>query len=136
MKKGAGKHWTKDEIEAREAAEKLLERKDKKGLYAPSWLTTEGKEVFARVVSSMKGLEILDNIDTENLATYCDAVANYRELSKNPVKTNDEVKAMQAYARLQLQFSDKLGLTPAARARLAKRIADKKPVDAFGKKFD
>ncbi len=47
----------------------------------------------------------------------------------------DKIKLMQSYARLVAQYADKLGFTPAARARLAKKRSEE-PVDGFANEFD
>jgi P27 family predicted phage terminase small subunit len=85
----------------------------------------------------MAGFEILDKVDEESLAIYCDAVARYREAAmkireEGYTTTNAQggesvspyVRASQSYARIMMQYADKLGLTPNSRARLAKKIAD------------
>jgi phage terminase small subunit len=77
----------------------------------------------------------LDNIDTENLALYCDVCAKYKSLSENAT-TIEDIKALQAWGRLQTSLAEKLGFTPAARARLAKKDAEKPPKDPFANVFD
>ena len=135
MEAGGGKHWTGAEKAARKAAEQLVKRKKPRGLYAPSWLSKEANAVWRRVTKSIEGIELLDNIDTEMLAVYCDANAKYKVLAKQTTLGEDDVKALQAYARLIKSYADALGLSPAARARLVKKKADKVE-DKFGKEFD
>ena len=135
MEEGGGKHWTQAEKKARAAAAKLVRRTKPKGLYPPKWLSKEAKLIWRRVTASVKGLDLLDNMDTEILALYCDAVANYQVLSQKENKTVDDIKALQAYSRISISYADKLGLTPAARARLVKKKADAIE-DGFGKEFD
>ena len=91
--------------------------------------------IWHRVTASVKGIDLLDNMDTEILALYCDAVSNYQVLSQKETKTVDDVKALQAYSRISISYADKLGLTPSARARLVKKHADK-VLDKFGDEFD
>jgi len=135
MEAGTGKHWTGEEKAARKDAEKLLKRAKPRGLYAPVWLSKEAKAVWTRVLASVKGIELLDNMDTEILAMYCDAVARYQVLTKKGTLDDADIKALQAYSRIAISYADKLGLTPAARARLVKKKADK-TLDKFGDKFD
>jgi P27 family predicted phage terminase small subunit len=135
MRSGSGKHWTRAELAARQASEELLKREKKRSLNAPVWLTKEAKAIWIRVVGSVKGLDLLDNIDTEILAIYADAVVRYQILSQKETQDNDDIKALQAYSRIIVQYADKLGLTPTARARIVKKHADKL-LDRFGKKFD
>ena len=135
MEDGTGKHWTREEKAARKVSEELIKRKAKRGLYAPSWLSKGALQIWRRVTASVKDIELLDNMDTEILAMYCDAVSEYRKLSQQKLKSNDDIKAMQAYSRISISYADKLGLTPSARARLVKKHADK-VLDPFGEKYD
>jgi len=143
-RKSRGKHWTAAEVTARQAASEKLTRKHRIGLRVPSWLDQDARQVWYRVVKQTRDLELLDILDAEMLAIYCDAVARYRQFSKGMVILredgtvigNDEViKTAQAWARIVAAYADKLGLSPAARARLAKKIADEEP-DPFGREFD
>jgi phage terminase small subunit len=130
-----GKHWTAKEKAARKTSESLVKRKTARGLYPPKWLSREANMIWRRVLASVKGIDLLDNMDTQILALYCDAVANYQVLSQKEVKSVDDIKALQAYSRISISYADKLGLTPSARARLVKKHADK-VLDKFGDEFD
>lgn len=134
-KKGGGKHWTKAEVEARQAAADVMKRTEPITLVAPSWLGLTALEVWDATVANAENIKVLDVLDTDMLATYCDAVAQYRRIAKKKRKTVADVQMQQAWARIMAQYADKLGLTPAARARLAKKMAEK-PEDTFGKRFD
>jgi P27 family predicted phage terminase small subunit len=142
-KKGEGKHWTQAQIDARLEAAEAIKRKTQVRLKAPAWLSVEAHLVWKATMKQVRGLEILDNIDATLLAVYCTTVVQYRELTKPKfdkdgnleVLTRDGVQAMQAYARLLAQLTDKLGFSPAARARLVKKKADE-VLDNFGKDFD
>lgn len=145
-KGGGGKHWTEAEIEARQAAAEAARRKTKVRLKAPTWLSKEALVVWKQTLKQVKGLNILDNIDATLLAVYCDTYVKYRELSQPPLDeagniipnkalSTDGIKALQAYVRLLAQLTDKLGFSPAARARLVKKRADA-ILDKFGAKFD
>lgn len=136
-RKGGGKHWTADEVKRREAAAKKMHRPKKKALRMPDWLDDEAVKVWKKVNKDMKDFDILDKVDEDTLAAYCDAVARHKEISLliseegyttyNAAGTkmaNPNVKTQQGYARLILQYSEKLGLTANARARLAKKMAD------------
>jgi P27 family predicted phage terminase small subunit len=103
-------------------------------------------EVWKDIVKKMRGIELLDNIDSELLALYCDAIVHYRDCTKRlglpvhaeddekPAPVDDLIKATQAWARIVATFADKLGLTPGGRARLAKKKAEK-IVDPFADSF-
>jgi P27 family predicted phage terminase small subunit len=136
-KKGGGKHWTKDEVDRRSAAAQKLQRKVPVRFKVPMWLDDEARQVWKKTLKDLSGLDILDKVDEEALAVYCDAVVRHREatlfirekgyvvISGSGAETvSPYVKAAQSYARIIAQFADKLGLTPTGRARLAKKIAD------------
>jgi hypothetical protein len=48
----------------------------------------------------------------------------------------DDIAACQSWARLILSYEEKLGLTPTARARLAKRKAEREPLDPLEQLLD
>jgi P27 family predicted phage terminase small subunit len=134
---GSGKHWTAAEVAARQQAEEGIKRKTKIAMRVPTWLSTDAKRIWRRVVKEAAELELFDNLDTEMLAIYCDAVSKYQDASTALAKeySVDQEKALQAWARLVSQYADKLGMTPTARARLVKRKADE-ILDEFGDEFD
>ena len=141
--KGSGKHWTKAQVDARLEADAEVTRKAKVRLKPPVWLQPDALLIWKRILKQTKGMQLLDNLDENMLAVYCDTVIKYQALSKPQFDkdgkpeflSGDGVKALQAYARLLSVYADKLGLTPAGRARLAKKEADEK-LDAFGGEFD
>ena len=142
--KAGGKHWTRAEVESRKRAADGMQRKTRVTLRMPNWLSPEAQAVWKRVRRQTAGLDLLDNLDVEMLAVYCDAVANYQIVTSGLVIRDDEglpaasaeaIKAAQAWARIVAAYADKLGFTPAARARLVKRKADEIQ-DDFGEEFD
>ena len=92
-------------------------------------------EKLAQVAGLKAANELLDVLDTELLAMYCDAVVQYRNIARAKQLSTDDVKALQAWSRIVRDCAEKLGFTPSARARLVKKIADENK-DTFGKKFD
>jgi phage terminase small subunit len=130
-----GKHWTKKEIEAREKAADLAKREKPKGIYPPASLSGEGKRVWERIMASMRGIELFDNVDTEMLESYCEIEARLRELQNNKMSLDQE-KIYQGYLRLKKSYADCLGLSPASRAKMIKLRAEKASEDPFGKEFD
>lgn len=124
------KHLTKAEIESRKAAEGKLRRPTRVTIRAPKWLTPQARRIFDATKRQMRGLELLDNVDAELLALYADAVARYQSMVKtiDPVDTK-AVQAAQSWSRLALSFSEKLGISPTARARLAKKKAEQAQPD-------
>jgi P27 family predicted phage terminase small subunit len=139
-KKRGGKNWTKAEIEAREAAAADLERADDAKLKPPQWLSKAAIEIWNKKIEEIAGLnagsELLDALDSEILAAYCDAVVNYSNLTGKKRKTIDTYKLIQSYHRILNQTADRLGFTPGARARLIRKRADAGEADTFGEKFD
>lgn len=134
-----GKHYTRAEVDARRVAADGLKR-ERVSLRVPDWLGNDARKVWYSIKDKLRGIDLLDNLDTEMLAIYCDAVTHYRESSKllhdpKQAATDDDVKSAQAWARIVSAYAEKLGLSPNARARLAKKKADK-PVDGFGAEFD
>lgn len=144
--KGSGKHWTAAEVAARADAQEQARRKKRVSLRPPAWLSEEALVVWKEIVRKLKGIELLDNLDTELLAVYCDAIVHYRECAVRmsmpvyreddgaPPPIDDLIKAMQAWSRIIVSYAEKLGLTPGGRARLAKRKAEK-VLDPFADSF-
>jgi P27 family predicted phage terminase small subunit len=134
--KGGGKHWTKKEIAKRKVASKKFERQSKVKLTIPVWLDGLARDVWEKTIKNMQGLNILDDIDEDCLATYCDAVARHQEATlkireegytittQMGIKESPYVKMSQSYARIIMMYADKLGLNPNSRARLIKKMAD------------
>lgn len=134
-KKGGGKHWTADQVAARAAAAAEFERAAPVEIAPPAWLNAAALAVWAETVKNAEGVKLLDKLDTDTLAIYCDAVAQLRKNASKKRRTVVDITLQQAWARIILQYADRLGLTPSARARLIKKAADAK-IDEFGKKFD
>jgi len=140
-KKGSGKHWTKDQVAARQAAADKIKRSGSVELAPPGWVTGEARKVWDKKISEVAGLnatnEMLDNLDAESLGTYCVACAQYGRYTRKKKMTHFDVQEMQSWGRLILTIADKLGFTPTGRARLVKKSVDpKNQIDQFGKDFD
>jgi phage terminase small subunit len=138
-KKGSGKHWTADQVSARAAAAEKLKRNQKAVLTPPTWLSKAAHAVWERKIEEVSGLnsatDLLDVLDTEMLAVYCDAYVQYQVTAAVSPKTTDMIKELQAWSRILGAYAEKLGFTPNARARLVKKLSDQKD-DKFGKEFD
>jgi P27 family predicted phage terminase small subunit len=146
--KGGGKHWTRKEIESRKKSAEKTKRKSSIQLEMPEWLNDSAKKIWNKTLSDMQEFEVLDNVDADSLAIYCDAVAKYTEctieISKSGYTSENKhgaetvspyVRAAQSYSRIVMQYADKLGLNANSRARLAKKQADKevdKDIAMFG----
>jgi P27 family predicted phage terminase small subunit len=133
-----GKHWTRAEVESRQQATASRERRVT--LKPPDWLNEEALKVWKDIKKKLKGIDLLDNLDTDLLAIYCDAIVHYRESSQKMARPEEDAnidelaKTTQAWARIVTSTADKLGLTPGGRARLAKKKAEK-IVDHFADSF-
>lgn len=138
-RKGGGKHWTTSEVESRKEAADKLKRKETVTLQPPAWLGAEALIIWHAKIEQVNGLkaanELLDVLDTELLAVFCDATVRYQDCAQIPKKTSDDIKELQAWSRILKDYAEKLGFTPNARARLVKKIAEKGQ-DNFGSKFD
>lgn len=141
-KKGGGKHWTADEVAARKAAANSLKRQEV-NITAPDYLTSGALFVWNRVMNDTKQIELLDNLDVDILAMYCDVVDKYQTLSTilssgkvESAVDSDAMKMLQGWSRIISSCADKLGFTPGARARLIKKRAADAPKDKFGATFD
>lgn len=138
-KKGRGKHWTADEVAARAKAAEGLKRKQPAELIPPDWLSDAARGVWNRKLEEVEGLnaanDLLDVLDTEMLAVYCDVYVQYQNTAKVSPKDSDTIKELQAYARILSSYAEKLGFNPNARARLVKKLADPHK-DQFGEKYD
>lgn len=139
------KHLTNAERDARQHAEGELKRAKRPQLRCPKWLDDDAREIFMETKKRLKGLELLDNADVELLGIYCDAVAKYRIASEQLARVDkdgilladkDDIAACQSWARLVAGYAEKLGLTPTARARLAKRKAEREPMDPLEQLLD
>jgi P27 family predicted phage terminase small subunit len=144
------KHLTNAEKAARNRAEGALSRQGRVSLRVPKWLDAEARAIFMETKRRLKGLELLDNADAELLGIYCDAVAKYRAASRLVTKVDkdgkpiedsqaadkDTIAGCQSWARLVAGYAEKLGLTPNARARLAKKKAEADPVDELEMMLD
>lgn len=138
-KKGTGKHWTEAEVAARQEAADKLKRKKAADLKPPDWLSKDALAIWREKLKQVAGLNasnaLLDVLDTELLAVYCDAYVQYRDTATKKKKEPNDIKDLQAWSRIIQNYAERLGFTPSARARLVKKLADDKP-DNFGKQFD
>jgi phage terminase small subunit len=130
------KHLTKAEREARQGAEASLQRGKRAYLKAPEWLTPEAKKVFEDTRRRLHGLKLLDTADVDLLAMYSDAIARYQSAVKEIGASIGGSQIAQAWSRVALSYADKLGLSPTARARLARKKAERQPQDELALLLD
>lgn len=132
------KHMSNDERQERMEQEKQLSRDTVR--LKPHKRLRDNKFAYAYwkdTVKRMRGISLLDDVDIDMLAVYCEGMARRDELSdqfdaipyeKVKDKTNALI-SLQQQEKLVLSYAEKLGLTPAGRARLAKKRAQERPID-------
>jgi phage terminase small subunit len=135
------KHRTLAEIDRRKQAADALSRAKSVTLKPPAWLNKEAKAIWQRKIKEIKGLNspdtLLDTLDGDVLAVFCDNLASYSGLAKKNGKTTlDEHKIKQTYSLRIIGAAERLGFTPASRARLIKKTASGIDEDQFGNEFD
>ncbi|WP_435817046.1 phage terminase small subunit P27 family [Brevibacillus nitrificans] len=142
---------TKKEIDQRQEAEERLKPKKNK-VKPPSWLDKVAKAEFNRLAKELAELELVTNIDVNALATYCDAYSDYVQCTKiiqdeglvvehtnkagetNSVPHPLLTKKKQLHDQMR-SLAIEFGLTPSARAGLAKPKKEPKPQTAFDMAF-
>ena len=141
------KHLTQEEKAARQAAESSVKpQRAKVKMNPPVWLGekgTEARKLWNAVLRRMAGLDILDNLDTEMLATYCKQVEERTRLQmlletgsyenmKEMLAIDKQISAIDSIAA---NYAERLGLTPSGRARLAAKRAQETAEDPDGDLF-
>lgn len=140
------KHYTKAELEAREAAEAavLPERGRATDLSRPPKGTSGAAATYWKtIVKRLDGVMLLDDLDRETLGIYCQMLSRrdklnrlYERLLLSATKKDaaemsagktDELDALGSkLATLErniMTYADKLGFTPHSRVRLAQKRA-------------
>ena len=131
------KHLTKDEMEARQAAESSVNPdRGTVTLKKPPWLIGKGKSYWDSILDRMADTAILDDLDTEMLAIYC-AQLQERDALQNDLKKARKAEELDMDLILALtkqlnakdskirEFASELGCTPSGRVRLAQKRAAK-----------
>ena len=136
------KHLTLLEKSTRLEAENALSR-DRVKLSPPRWLKKRPAALvyWKSIIKKMREITLLDDVDADMLAVYCDGLARREELQLAMYREDgsiDEVvlKSLQAQERIIVQYADKLGLTPNGRVRLAKKRAEERQVDPNAELFE
>lgn len=146
----ARKHFTNGEKESRQFEEQSLKRQSVK-LTPPKYIKADDAAnlYWKTTLKRMKEITLLDDLDSEMLAMYCQILSRRDKLSaawqegmrvaglvEGPLERlsamstlDDLLKRLEAQERLALQYAEKLGMTPSGRVRLAKRRAEERPVD-------
>lgn len=122
------KHLTKDEIAAREQAERETLPLRDLAMKPPRMLkgNSAAKRYWNSVLERMEGYAILDVLDSDTLGIYCLQMARRDKLEKDMADAEDAsaaAKELQSLEKLLLSYAEKLGLTPASRVALARKRA-------------
>lgn len=129
-------HKTKKELNRRiENEEKMKIRSD--NIHAPTWLSKFAQKEFDRLAALLVEVKIMTEADIDHLALYCDAYDKYiaydKQIKRHTYwvggKVNPFVTKKIQVAQQMRAFAADLGLSPAARAKLAIGGADKKQDD-------
>lgn len=127
------KHLTRSERRARQAAEDDLRGGKRATIKAPDWLSDAARQIFEATKRRMRALEVLEPADIDLLAMYCDAVARYQAaiatVDEGGPKSGRAIGTAQSWSRIALAYAEKLGISAAGRARLARKKASEQPVD-------
>ena len=138
-------HRTKAEVAAREAAETALMPERGFDAKPPATIAKDlaAKRYWKSIAERMSGYAILDDLDREMLGIYCGALSRRDDLQKlcrelmsrakqepDPMerlalteKLDGLMTKLQNHEKTLLSYADKLGLTPEARVRLARKRA-------------
>ena len=155
------KNLTAEERALREQAERgvIPDRGREVKLEKPAIMTKNAAagRYWKKVLERMRGLVILDDLDSDALGVYCVMMARYetqckllsqvfkqlKEAADDPETVAEAVSKldtvngkMQSLERNILQYAEKLGLTPSGRIRLAQKRAEQVAVkDPDGELF-
>lgn len=123
------KHWTNEEKEARAAAEDSLRRPETL-LQIPDYVASDevAMRFWIETLDMAEEIELYDNMDRNILGTYCllmsrllDLRAAYKVNRDLNIIDGKNVEMLRKTETLQLQYANRLGLTPESRARLARK---------------
>lgn len=145
------KHLTKKEIEERKAREQAIKPRAEK-ITVPNWLCEIATEEFNRQVDLLKEVELITEADIMQLATYCDAYANYIKCTeiinqegfmiKHTNKSGETNKVSHPLLTKKKQLFEQMkamaiefGLTPSSRAKIALPKQEEKEPNEFERLF-
>jgi P27 family predicted phage terminase small subunit len=144
------KHLTKAEIEKRTSTEDNLKPAANKVKY-PEWLDDKAKQEWRRIISELKKLELVTNIDVAALAICCDAYSKYVKATSDinkvgllvsytnkggnkNVSSNPLINIATKYSEIYKKYCNEFGLTPNSRIKLTvnKEFEKEDPLTAKG----
>ena len=143
---------TREQKAKKEYAESLIKgNKDK--LSPPSWLKDKvAKKEFNKLVEELSAIDIINNLDVNNLASYCEAYSNYIKATEQlngqsltiqkcmpngayTMVENPLIKIQKLYAEECRRFASLVGLTIDSRLKFASAKMEKTEnniADEFG----
>ena len=144
------KHLTKAEIEKRTSTEENIKPAINKVKH-PDWLDDKAKQEWRRIITELKKLELVTNIDVAALAICCDAYSKYVKATgdinkvgllisytnkggnKN-VLQNPLINIATKYSEIYKKYCNEFGLTPSSRIKLTinKEYEKEDPLAAKG----
>ena len=144
------KHLTKAEIDKRTSTEENIKPAINR-VKCPEWLDDKGKQEWKRIITELKRLELVTNIDVAALAICCDAYSKYVRATgdinkvgllvsytnkggnKN-VSPNPLINIATKYSEIYKKYCNEFGLTPSSRIKLtvSKEFEKVNPLDARG----
>lgn len=97
----------------------------------PSWMETQAKKEWKRIVPELHRLELLTMVDHPSLVAYCQAYARFVECEKiikkqgmtfetpnGYVQQRPEIAISNNAQKIMKEFAAQFGLTPSSRGRL------------------
>ncbi len=130
--KGGGKHWTRREVESRARAAQSVTRRNPVKIKPPQWVKDDPAtyRIWQKIVRDLRDVELLDNLDSLALATFC-----CLEAAKERAVQESDINLFDKLSRTSLTYANALGLTAKGRASLAKKRAEK-PDDPNAELFE
>lgn len=127
---------SKAEIKRQQEAENAI-KPASDNIIRPTWLDPIGRKMWMAVMDELMAVDLVTNVDVYALALACDAYSKYVKAAKDIKKEglvveyknsigavnkvpNPNVAISQKYATQFKSFCSEFGLSPAARARLAR----------------
>ena len=128
LTKTSRKHFTKEELAARESAEEKLKAAAGEAITPPDWLTESQAEIFGKIVDGLTSSGLLGGLDTYLLCTGAIAIDRLQTieqmLNENPelLTSTKLMGAKDKYTKDFFKCCAELCLSPAARAKIAASI--------------
>lgn len=103
-------HWTKQQLQEKELAEKNRENLATDYLdVIPEWLVNNvAKNEFIRLRSELAKTSMISNLDYNNLGAYCNAFAKWQNISKRLKLNVIFGRQVNPLVQLELKYSDEM----------------------------